>query len=242
MSAVSKTANLGSIPSSPALANRPAERNSAPPGMLLHHGAEMTQRAGNDKRIGAAFAVVAALMALALALLISPPGLDANALGGGCAHADATPDQASSKQLRKALACLINRERADRNRVRVRPNADLAGIARRHTKVMVKENCFKHECPGERPLKKRIESSGYIKGGGRYGYGENLGCSRTPALMIEAWMTSSFHRKNIVDRRFRHLGIGAKNGSPYPRGANLCRPGKDYMTYTAIFAWRKPKR
>jgi uncharacterized protein YkwD len=204
-------------------------------------GAEMTHTAGKAKWTGVAFAVVAALTALGFALLISPPGLEANARGAACAHAHDTPAQATSRQLRKALGCLINNQRAQRDRVRLRPNADLTGIARRHTKLMVKENCFKHECPGERPLKRRIESSDYIKGGGRYGYGENLGCSTTPALMMEAWMDNSFHRKNIVDRRFRHFGIGAKNGSPYPRGADLCRPGGDYMTYTVLFAWRKPK-
>jgi uncharacterized protein YkwD len=201
----------------------------------------MTQVVGKGKRIGGAVAAVAALAAVGFALFVSPPGLDASARGAGCGpHADDTPDQATGRQLRKALACLINAERAERDRRRVRPNADLTAIARRHTKVMVKEDCFKHQCPGERSLRKRIEGS-YVKGGGRYGYGENLGCSTTPAGMVEVWMNNSFHRKNILDGRFRHFGIGAKNGSPYPRGSEQCSPGGDYMTYTVIFGWRKPK-
>jgi uncharacterized protein YkwD len=202
----------------------------------------MTDMAGKGKRIGAAAAVVAALAALGFALLISPPALDARATAAPCGpHADHTPGEASAKQLRKALHCLINRERAQRDRKRARANRDLTRIARRHTKVMLKKECFEHECPGERSLRRRIEASGYIKGG-RYGYGENLGCSETPAGMVAAWMKAAFHRKNIVDGRFRHIGIGAKRGRPYPSGGDQCRPGSGHMTYTVIFGWRKPKR
>ena len=52
-------------------------------------------------------------------------------------------------------------------------------------------------------------------------------------------MATPFHRKNILDRDFRHIGVGAKRGSPFPRGSENCMPGRDYMTYTVIFAWRK---
>jgi uncharacterized protein YkwD len=201
----------------------------------------MRVTAGKGKLIGVALAAVAAIAATGLALLVSPPGLEAKAVGAACGpHATHSPSEATTRQLRKALACLINRERAQRDRRRLRKDAALARIARRHTKVMIKQECFKHQCAGERPLRKRIEASDYIKGG-RYGYGENLGCSETPAGMVAVWMNSAFHRKNIVDGRFRHFGIGAKNGSPFPRGSDQCRPGKDYMTYTVLFGWRKPK-
>jgi uncharacterized protein YkwD len=208
--------------------------------MFVVHGVEMTKTAGKGKRIGVA-AVVAALAALGFALLISPPGLDASAaLGARCGpHTDARPGEATPKQLRKALGCLINVERAERDRKRVRPNGDLMRIARRHAKVMIKEECFKHECPGERSLRKRIEKSGYLMGGGRYGYGEILGCSETPQAMIDVWMNTPFSKKNIVDGRFRHVGIGGKRGSPFPPGGGDCRPGRENMTYAVIFAWRK---
>jgi uncharacterized protein YkwD len=176
-------------------------------------------------------------------LLLSASAPDARAEGTDCGpHVDSTPGEATIRELRRALGCLINAERAERDRNKLRPNADLARVAKRHTKVMLAEQCFKHECPGERPLKKRIETSGYLEPGERYGYGENLGCSTTPANMVEAWMTSAsqFHKKNILDRKFRHIGIGAKQGTPYPRGSDQCRPGRHYVTYTVIFGWRKP--
>jgi uncharacterized protein YkwD len=201
----------------------------------------MKATAGNSGRLGLAFIAAAALMALALALLGPGSTPNATALGPDCGpHVDDTPGQATAKQLRRALGCLINEERAQRDRVKLRSNAALRRIAQRHTKVMIAEECFKHECPGERSLRKRIEASEYVKGGWRYGYGENLGCAETPAGMIAAWMETPFHRKNIVDGRFRHFGIGGKNGSPFPVGSEDCRPGRDYMTYTVIFGWRKP--
>jgi uncharacterized protein YkwD len=187
-------------------------------------------------------ACAAALAAFAFLLLFSASAPDARGEGTDCGpHVGSTPDEATIKELRRALACLINAERAERNRKHLRSNADLAGVAKRHTKVMLAEECFKHECPGERPLKARIEASGYLKAGDRYGYGENLGCSTTPAAMFHTWMTSSdrFHKKNILDRKFRHIGIGAKQGTPYPRGSVHCRPGRDHVTYTVIFGWRK---
>ena len=199
----------------------------------------MTNTAGKGKRIGAGVAVVAALAALGFALLISPPGLDASA-GVACGpHAEHRPDEATSKQLRKALGCLINAERSERNRKRLRANADLTRIARKHTKLMVKEDCFEHRCRGESELRRRIEQSGYLKRGGRYGYGEILGCSTTPAAMVREWMGIHYSRKNILDRKFRHIGIGGKQGSPFPPGGDACRPGRENMTYTVIFGWRK---
>jgi len=183
-------------------------------------------------------AALTAVAALCLVFVASGSALDPSARGTVCAHADSTAKQATPRQLRKALGCLINVERAKRDRRLLKPNKDLARLAQRHTKRMVTENCFRHQCEGERTLRKRIEGSGYLASGGRYGYGENLGCSETPRGMVAVWMDNSFHRRNIVDGRFRHFGLGAKRGSPFPPGNTQCT--RRYMTYTVIFGWRKP--
>jgi uncharacterized protein YkwD len=197
-----------------------------------------TQR--HATRTAATFAAVAAVAALCFALLASSSTREASALGTDCGpHVDDVPGEATGRQLRKAVRCLINEERVARDRRRVRANRPLTELAQRHTKLMVAEDCFDHRCPGERSLPRRIETSGYVAAGGRYGYGENLGCSRTPQGMVNEWMATSFHRKNILDGRFRHIGVGGKRGSPLPRGSEDCTPGRQYMTYTVIFAWRK---
>ena len=202
----------------------------------------MASRQRQGTRAGWVLAALAAATALSFALLVSGAARDARAVGPGCGpYVDARPGEATARQMRKALRCLVNEERVARDRRAVRTNRPLARIAKRHTRTMVEENCFTHQCPGERPLRKRIESSAYMEGGGRYGYAENLGCSTTPQNMIEEWMSISFHRENILERRFRHVGIGAKRGSPFPPGSDDCMPARRYMTYTVIVAWRKPK-
>ena len=193
-----------------------------------------------SKRTAAIFAAVAAIGALCFGFLTWTSTQDASARGTECGpHVDDVPGEATARQMRKAVRCLINEERAARDRRRLRSNRPLARIAQAHSKVMVADDCFTHRCPGERPLRKRIESSNYLAAGGRYGYGENLGCSRTPQGMVNEWMATSFHRENILERRFRHIGVGAKRGSPFPPGGEDCAPGRQYMTYTVIFAWRK---
>jgi uncharacterized protein YkwD len=188
-------------------------------------------------RITAVFAVTAALVALGVAA--SVPGSSGAVAGATCRHADDSSTDATLKQLRKALGCLINVERTSRDRRPLRVNDELTLLAKRHTRVMLETNCFDHECPGERPLRKRIEASGYVNPGGRYGYGENLGCSQTPKGMVDAWMSSPnrYHRRNILDRQFRHFGIGAGRGAPDAAGAACATRGT--VTYTVIFGWRK---
>jgi uncharacterized protein YkwD len=65
--------------------------------------------------------------------------------------------------------------------------------------------------------------------------GENLawgsGALATPAAVITGWMTSPPHRANVLDRRFRHLGLGLAAGAP---GA----PGSGAATYAGLFAAR----
>ena len=232
MSAVSKTVNPGSNPGSP------ARRTGAPQlgGPCVFPFQMVMKIATRGLGRVAAIACVAGLLALALAASSSPAvAVD----GTDCRHAEDSIGDATLGQLRKAVRCLINVERTERDRRPLRVNDELTLIAKRHTRVMLEENCFEHECPGERPLRKRIETSGYVKPGERYGYGENLGCSQTPKGMVDAWMNSAnrYHRRNILDRQFRHFGIGAARGAPGAAGEG-CAVART-VTYTVIFGWRR---
>jgi uncharacterized protein YkwD len=202
----------------------------------------MNVKAGTDRRPVITAGIAAALGAVCFGVLVSSPAGGASARGTtvDCGpYANSTIRDATPRQLRRALGCLINNERSARDKRRLRGNPDLGRLARKHTKVMVETDCFQHQCEGERPLRNRIENSGYLKPGMRYGYGQNLGCSRTPAGMVSAWMQNDFHRRNILNRRFRHFGIGAKRRSPYPKGEGDCSPERRFVTYTVIFGWRK---
>jgi uncharacterized protein YkwD len=51
--------------------------------------------------------------------------------------------------------------------------------------------------------------------------------------MVEAWMGSPPHQANILDRRFREIGIGVAGGAPAQLG-----PGEQAATYATEFGQR----
>lgn len=189
-------------------------------------------------RIAAAAAALALLAIALLGLLAMRDGsrADAAAARAACANADAGANEATRKELRAAITCLIQRERARRDRPRLRKQRPLQRVAQRHTKVMLETGCFEHRCPGEAPLQKRIERSGYLEPGDRYGYAEVTGCSTRPKAMMEKWLGQRFHRRNLLKRSFRHVGVGVGKGAPEDSNCDSPVP---YATYTVILAWRR---
>lgn len=193
-----------------------------------------------NRRFALAAALGAALVALVCLALFATSGAeraDAEAAARVCANADASPADASKGELRQAVGCLLAKERAKRDRKRARPNAALKRVAQKHTVKMIETNCFEHQCKGEASLQKRIERSGYVGPGDRYGYGEITGCGPSPRTMVEQWMDKTVARKTILDRSFRHLGIGVAKGAP--KVAEGCKVRNLYATYTVLFAWRR---
>src|SRR5215213_8505255 len=113
---------------------------------------------------GRRFGIAAALALLTLGVsvtLAAAPGTTA-ALAS-CPHANAHPHHTSLANLRKAMGCLVNKKRAKHGLHRLKSNDHLASAARRHTKVMLRKDCFAHRCPGEPGLNKRVKESGYTK-------------------------------------------------------------------------------
>jgi uncharacterized protein YkwD len=64
----------------------------------------------------------------------------------------------------------------------------------------------------------RIRHAHYLEGARGWSLGENLawgtGDVASPARIVDAWMHSPGHRRNILDRRFREIGIGLAPGAP----------------------------
>lgn len=194
----------------------------------------------SNRRFALAAAVGAALVAVVFLALFAMSGAeraDAEAAARACANADTPTADASKGELRQAVGCLLAKERAKRDRKRARPNAALRSVAQKHTRKMLETNCFDHQCAGEASLQKRIERSGYVGPGDRYGYGEITGCGPSPRTMVEQWMDKPVARKTILDRSFRHLGIGVAKGAP--KVAEGCAGRDLYATYTILFAWRR---
>jgi uncharacterized protein YkwD len=224
MRTVSKTVNPGSNPGSP------ANRHSSPRLRLtsLAMARESRARAGRSAGVGAALAM---LTLGVLVMLAAAPGTTA-ALAG-CPHANAHPRQTSLANLREAVRCLVNKKRVKHGRGKLKDNSHLASAARRHTKVMLRKDCFTHHCPGEPGLGKRVKQSGYLKGAKAYYFAEDIGFDRTPKRMVQRLMTSRYNRHNILDRDVCDIGVGAGRGAP-----KKSRPDSKYATYTLLFAWR----
>ena len=135
-----------------------------------------------------------------------------------CANADANPAKATVKQLRKATVCLLNVHRRKHGRARLRVNSGLTLAGQRHAKDMVRRRYFSHSSRAGTRFTTRIRRAGYLRRSGRTLLGENLawggGRLATPREIVRSWMNSPGHRANILQPRFREVGIGVVRRLP----------------------------
>ena len=140
--------------------------------------------------------------------------------------------QSDLRKASKAVRCLVNAERATRGLKTLRRDRDLARAARRHAADMTERRYFSHVSPGGSDLKDRLRRADYGKPGAGWSAGENLGWGTgdraTPAAMVDAWLASEGHKRNMLGRRFREVGVGVARGAPQPSGG---LPG---ATYTLV--------
>ena len=127
------------------------------------------------------------------------------------------PDELRTGQARKAVLCLVNRERDEHGLPSLDRNRKLQKAAQRHNDRMDGTGCFSHQCPGEPALDARLDD--YLSGGlSGWGIGENVawgsGDTATPQAIVQAWMNSPGHRANILSRDWREIGVGFSPGSP----------------------------
>jgi uncharacterized protein YkwD len=185
---------------------------------------------------------MAATVAVCALLALAPAGASAFARGHlpncgvAVAAASAVPREAPAIRLARAAVCLINHRRTVRGLPRLRLNRRLSRAAMLHTHDMVRRHYFSHVSRSGRDVSDRLHATRYL--GGRFSWvvGENLawgsGTYGSPRHVVRSWMKSSGHRRNILDRRFRELGIGVKTGSPV-------RTDLPAATYTTTFGVRR---
>ena len=194
----------------------------------------MNRSAGFRPEPGA-FAALAFTLPLAapLALAAQP---DATAAGAkrGCRAAEAPAAELSAKALRRSFTCVINKERSSRERHELEENASLKRVAKRHAERMVADECLGHTCPGERPLEQRVRRSGYPDGADRWRFASNTGCADSAKAMLRSWLHSEFHRENVLDPRFRDLGVGVERTAPESQGCE-----SDFATFAVVFGRRQ---
>ena len=153
-----------------------------------------------------------------------------------CADTDARPGDASETALARSAVCLLNKQRARRGLRKLRLNGRLSEAARRHTVDMVRRNYFGHVSRSGSDVVDRLSILGYMRGARSWTVGENLawgsGTRSTPREIVASWMNSAGHRANILQRRFREIGIGVVFEAPRStRGVAA--------TYTTTFGARR---
>jgi uncharacterized protein YkwD len=134
-----------------------------------------------------------------------------------CSNAGAAPGSIGAGELRRAVRCIVNEERAQRGLRPVRSGAALGEAARGHARDMVRRGYFAHERGGS-TLRSRLREAGW--NGDAAGETLAYGCGSlgVPRAIVDAWLGSPGHRDILLSRRYRRAGIGLADGMPHSGG------------------------
>jgi uncharacterized protein YkwD len=170
---------------------------------------------------------------LAVLALLAPAA--SSPAAAACRGEERLPAADTVTQARKATLCLLNAERRRHGAPRLRQNARLRRAAVRHSRAMVRQRFFSHVAPSGSTMVARIVNAGYRRW---VSLGENIawgsGTLAAPAAVVRGWMHSPGHRENLLNPRFREIGIGIVPGAP-----KSLHPGQTAATYTTNFGVRR---
>ncbi len=113
------------------------------------------------------------------------------------------------RQIESRLHDRVNEVRAEYHRESLTRNATLDAVARAHGEDMARRGYFAHESPEGSTPPDRIDAGGFR------GYSlaaENLGKTTEAAPVreiVNGWMFSKTHRKNLLAPPFNTTGVGA---------------------------------
>ena len=171
------------------------------------------------------------LGALVAALLfVAPATAGISTHASKCRGTDVIPSPRTLVAVERATLCLINGERTRRGRRPLTSEGRLARAADRHVADMIRYRYFAHDGRDGSRFSDRIRATGYLSRAGGWTVGENLawgtGTASSADAIVRAWMRSPGHRANILNGRFRQIGIGLAVGTPH---------GRDGATYATEF-------
>jgi len=143
-------------------------------------------------------------------VLVAPAGASAT----GCADATTEPTKETLIPAILTTVCLANEERLAAGIPALELDQGLTAIAFGYARRMVAERFYNHVAPDGQTLAERLAVIGYQPDAA----GENMywGVSTkgTPAAAVDGWMGSEEHRVNLLDPRYRRIGIGVVTGTP----------------------------
>lgn len=176
---------------------------------------QRTGRTSPKRRV--ATAALGALL-LAGASFAAPAPSTANATSttngatSGVTSSNAAPStqRAGRAKLERQVLRITNKKRKAHGCSPLRANTKLRKAARKHSARMAKAQNLSHQLPGEPRLSRRVEKVGYRNW---TALAENIAYGQPTARdVMSDWMGSSGHRRNILDCRLQHLGVGVVIG------------------------------
>ncbi|MFL6262475.1 MAG: CAP domain-containing protein [Thermoanaerobaculia bacterium] len=112
-------------------------------------------------------------------------------------------------RVRAAMLAQVNAERKQAGVAPLRPNPRLDQAAQSHAQDMLARHYFAHESPEGKTVRERARAAGYDW----RAIGENIAEGQLSVEeVMDTWMHSPPHRRNILDRDFKELGVGLALG------------------------------
>jgi uncharacterized protein YkwD len=112
-------------------------------------------------------------------------------------------------RVRAEVLARVNEARKRAGVPPLRSNAHLDQAAQRHAEDMLARNYFAHQSPERKTVRERARAAGYDW----RAIGENIAEGQfTVDEVMDTWMHSPGHRRNILDPDFRELGVGLALG------------------------------
>ena len=118
---------------------------------------------------------------------------------------------------------------------------DLQQAARAHSREMIGRDYFTHNSFNGESFSDRLKRYGYTPLPNRYWtVGENIawgsGSSGSADSIFKGWMNSSGHKANILNGKFKQIGVGAFNGTYVDKATG--RTHTNATMWTADFGTR----
>jgi uncharacterized YkwD family protein len=128
--------------------------------------------------------------------------------------AEQSTQQSSVSEFEKKVFELVNQERQKQGLKPLQLDTKLSDVAREKSKDMMNKNYFSHTSPTYGSPFDMMKQFGieYRTAGENIAKGQ-----QTPEEVMNGWMNSDGHRKNILNPNFTHIGVGyvKGNGSTY---------------------------
>ncbi|WP_102275438.1 SafA/ExsA family spore coat assembly protein [Cytobacillus massiliigabonensis] len=119
---------------------------------------------------------------------------------------------AATTSVEDQVVQLVNQERAKYGLNPLKSNWELARVARYKSQDMIDRKYFDHNSPTYGTPFQMMKSFGISYRSA----GENIAAGQaTPKEVVQAWMNSEGHRKNILSSSFTEIGVGYVKGGSY---------------------------